>query len=92
MRQKFGKLSFVHICKDMPNLMKHFDCDFDAIVNGTYSQIYGGKNIKNYSVYQIKEGRVVNKIAWYDENQLSLLPEQDRDKAEEMIEEYNLSG
>ena len=89
MKQKFSKLSFVHVCEEMPPYMSHFEKGFDAIVEGTYSQLYGGKDIKSYSLYQIEEGRIVDHISWYEENQLTLLPEQDRDKAESMIEEYN---
>jgi hypothetical protein len=91
MKQKFGKLSFVYVTKDMPPWMSHFDSDFDAIVAGTYSQLYGGKNISSYSLFKIEGGKVVNNISWYDEYQLSLLPDQDKDKAESMIEEYNMS-
>lgn len=89
MKQKFRKLSFVHVCKDMPKQMSHFDSDFDAIIEGTYSQLYGGTDIDSYSIYMIKDGKVVNCIAWYKENQLTLLKKQDRKKAEEMIEEFN---
>lgn len=91
MKQKFKKLSFVHVSSEMPSYMFHYPKDFDAIVDGTYSQIYGGLDIKSYALYRIKDSKVINKISWYEENQLTLLPEQDRDKAEKMIEEYNLN-
>ena len=90
MRQKFGKLKFVRVCRDLPPSMSHFHSDFDAIVKGSYSQIYGGDNIKEYSLYMIKDGRVVDNISWYSEEHLTLDACQDRDKAEDMIEEYNL--
>jgi len=89
MKQKFKPYSFVHVCKEMPEYMSHFDSDFDAIVEGTYSQLYGGTDIDDYSIYQIKDGKIVNRISWYHENQLTLLPEQDYDKALEMAEAYN---
>lgn len=89
MKQKFRKLSFVRVCDEMPPHMQYFDAGFDAIVNGTYSQLYGDDNITSYSLYKIENGKIVNQIAWYEEDQLSLMPEQDRDKAEEMIEKYN---
>ncbi len=90
MKQKFRKLSFVHVCKEMPSWMSHFPSDFDAIVDGTYSQIYSGDNIDSYALWQLRDGKVVNQLSWYKEDQLTLLDEQDRDKAEDMIEEYNL--
>lgn len=90
MKQKFGKLSFVRVCDKMPPHMSHFEAGFDAIVEGTYSQLYGGSDITSYSLYKIENGKIVNQMSWYEENQLSLLPDQDRDKAEEMIEKYNL--
>ena len=68
--------------------MSHFDSGFDAIVDGTYSQEYGGTNIENYSLFKIENGVIVNCISWYKESQLTLLEIQDRDKAEEMIENY----
>jgi hypothetical protein len=80
---------FVHVCKEMPFEMSHFNSDFDAIVAGTYSQEYGGKNIDQYCLWEIRDSRVVNKTAWYDEHQLTLLPDQDQRKAESMIEDYN---
>ena len=91
MKQKFPKLSFVKIAKDMPPCMDHFDSDFIGIVDGTYSQEYGGNNIDSYSIYKLDNNfTVVNRIAWYDEDQLSLIPLQDSGFAEELIEEYNM--
>ena len=90
MKQKFGMLTFVHVSKDMPASKRHFYSDFDAIVEGTYSQLHGGFDIKSYSLWMIKDGKVWNRCSWYEESQLTELPEQDRVKAEEMIEAYNL--
>lgn len=92
MKQKFRKLTFVHVSKEMPKCMAHFASDFDAIIDGTYSQLYGGSDIKQYSIFKIKDGKVVNSISWYYESQLTALDSQDREKAEDMIEEYNLTG
>lgn len=91
MKQKFGKLSFVRVCKDMPECMSHFDSDFHAIVCGTHSQIYGGPDINRYSLYKLLDGKVVNMISWYDEDQLTICEQQDRDEAEDLIEQYNLT-
>lgn len=92
LRQKFGKFKFVRICDEMPSCMSHFPSGLDAIVEGTYSQLYGGENIDSYSLYLIKDGVVVNTGSWYCEDQLTLLDEQDFEKAEIMVETYNFRG
>ncbi len=89
MKQKFRKLTFVHVQKEMPPSMQHFESDFDAIVEGTYSQLYGGTNVDSYSLYQLEKGKIVNKISWYYENQLTALEKQNNLKAETLIEAYN---
>lgn len=91
MKQKFKMFSFVKVCKkeDLPIYMSHFDWGFDAIVAGSYSQLFGGKNVYSYSLHKIKEGKIVDTISWYEEGQLTLLDENNRDKAEEMVEEWN---
>ena len=49
MKQKFPRGSFVHVTKNLPIYMSHFEKDFDAVVEYTYAQRYGGKgqNQKN---------------------------------------------
>ena len=89
MKQKFRKLTFVKVADEMPVMMSHFDSGFVGIIDGSYSQLYGGGDVSNYSVYQIEDDKVVNHISWYDESQLTELKDQDRFKAEEMIEEFN---
>jgi len=69
--------------------MHHFDNDFDGIVDSTYSQAYGGRDIDNYSIYKIEDGKIVDRIAWYKEDQLTLLETQDTALAEKMVEDYN---
>jgi len=90
MKQKFSKLSFVQVAKELPEYMDHFDNNFVAIVDGTYSQLFGGTNINYYMLYQIEQGKIVNRCGWYEENQLTPLPEQNKEKAEAMVEAYNL--
>lgn len=90
MKQKFRKLTLVHVNRESPLSTYHLPSEFDAIVNGTYSQLYGGKNITSYSLYKLRNGKIVDYLAWFHENQLTELPNQDREKAEELIEEYNL--
>lgn len=64
--------------------------NFIGIVRGTNSQLYNTSDIKSYSVYKLENDKVVNVMSWFDESQLELLDYQDRDLAEEKIEEYNL--
>lgn len=91
LRQKFPRLSFVRVSKKMPRCMSHFPSGFLAIVEGTYSQLYGGRDIKKYSLYMIQKGKVTDEIAWYEEGQLTLANRQDKAKAEQMIEDYNFA-
>jgi hypothetical protein len=88
-KQKFKKLSFVRVCDVMPRYMSHFESGFDAIVKGTCSQLHGDTDIDNYSLYKIVNDKIVDCMAWYEENQLTLIDDNNRDKAEEMIEAYN---
>ena len=81
--------SLVHVCKEMPDHMQHFEADFNAIVNGTHSQMYGGKDIKSYSLYPLRNGKVEGSIAWYYESQLTLCDHQDKAWAEQAIEDHN---
>ena len=90
MKQKFIKLTFVKVDDEMPEMMSHFDKGFIGIVDGTYSQLYGGNDINSYGLYKVEDGKIVNRISWYYESQLTELEEQDRGKAEDMIEAYNL--
>lgn len=89
MKQKFGIYEFVHIRKDLPAFMSHFDSDFDAIVQGSYADLCSGNNIHEYAVYKIKDEKIIDVIAWYSENQLSSLDKQDIVKARMMIDEYH---
>ncbi len=92
MKQKFRKLTFVKVGNDMPPSMRFFDKGFLGIVDGTYSQLCGGDNINSYALYKIEDGVIVNRLAWYKEYQLTEEAEQDRDKAEDMIEDYTLTS
>ena len=93
MKQKFPKFSFVHVDKKLCISMSHFDKDFDAIIKGTYFQLCGGGTgeKKDYSLYQIKKGKIVDEICWYKEEQLTALKDQDTLKALSMIEDWEES-
>lgn len=88
MKQKFRWLTFVKVTDNMPETMKHFPKGFKAVVQGTYKQLYGGEDVDSYSLYVIKDNEIVNTLSWYYENQLTELPEQDRLKAMDMVEDY----
>ena len=91
MKQKFRKFTRVRICNKMPPEMDHFTHNVDAIVNGTYSQQFGGPDINSYSLYLMDgDGVITGYCSWYREDQLTELPDQDREKAEDLIEGYNL--
>lgn len=90
LKQKFRKLTCVKVAEKMPPHMSHFDCGFVGIVDGTYSQIYGGSDVKSYSIYKVVGFKIVNHISWYNEDQLTELSYQDREKSEGMIERYHL--
>lgn len=68
--------------------MAHFDSDFNAIVEYTYAQKYGGDDINSYSLIQLDENdNPINSISWYEENQLTLISD-DLAKGKEIIERY----
>ena len=90
MKQKFPTMSFVKVSDEMSMCMSHFPKDFIGIVHGSFSQLYGGSKTDEYILWKIENGRVVDRLAWYPESVLTLCEEQDRIKAEEMVEEYNL--
>jgi len=92
MKQKFKLLSFVQVASEMPVAMSHFDNNFVGIVAGSYSQLHGGENIGDYCLYKLHKNKIVDKIAWFQEDLLTLLEHQDRDTAEELVEEYNLES
>lgn len=89
MKQKFSALSFVRVKKSKDPTRLHFEGNFLAIVEGTYSQLYGGRNIFDYSLYVLDDGKIVNTVAWYPEKDLVLLARQSRKRAEAMVEKWN---
>jgi hypothetical protein len=73
--QKFKRGFRVKVADEMPEGMKHFTKDFEGIVEYTYAQKYECPDeIDDYSLIQLdEEGNPVNSIAWYLENQLTLV-------------------
>lgn len=90
-RQKFPIHSFVRVGDDLGPSMEHFDKNFDAIVAGSSSQLIANSGeTDRYEVYKVEDGKAVSRICWYKENQLTLLPHQDTEKAALMAEDYNM--
>lgn len=88
MKQKIKAYSFVKVVDKLPQYMSHFECGFDAIVKGSYSERYGGTNFNSYSLAVLKAGKIVNEISWYDYEHLIVNNEQDYDKAKMLMEQY----
>lgn len=85
---KFPIGSKVAVCKEMPSYMAHFDSGFNAIVEYTYAQKYGGDDIDSYSLIVLDENdNPINSISWYRENQLTLISD-DLVKGKEIIKRY----
>ena len=72
-KQKFQYGDLVHITKDMPSWMTHFENNQDAIILGSYSDIYseevGEDDDKKYSVFIKDKGE----HSWYREEVLTLI-------------------
>ncbi len=91
MKQKFRAFTRVRVSKNLPPCMNHFPNDFTAIVAYSYSQRYGGEDVKHYSLYALHRGSATNHISWYPEETLEELPIQNRECNEEIVESYNLA-
>lgn len=87
--QKFASGSKVQVTDKMPRHMFHFESGFQGIVEYTYGQKYGGvDDVKSYSLIVLdSDGKPVNSIAWYEENQLTLLDD-DLESGKSIINEY----
>lgn len=70
--QKFKRGNLVHIAKNLGPTMSHFDNDKDAVIIGSYADLYGGSDTKSYTVMFIETG---NECSWYEEHQLTLVNE-----------------
>lgn len=82
-KQKFLRGMRVHVAKNMPPSMRHFESNFEGIVIGSYGDMYhaqliggaGDQNYQNYSIAVLDKhkNKIVNSISWYWEDQLTLL-------------------
>ena len=71
--QKFPRGCKVRVGDDLGEFMSHFPSGFDAIVEFSYAQKFRGNNVDSYSLIVLEDGVPVNSIAWYYENQLTLI-------------------
>jgi hypothetical protein len=85
--QKFSRGVKVKVADEMPPTMAHFPKGFEAIVEYSCAQKYGGNDIKSYSLIMLADGKPVNSIAWYYEHQLTLLDD-DIETGIKIIEQY----
>lgn len=63
-RQKFLAGTEVYVRPIYEGSMLHFTCDLITRVRGTYAQLYGGSNDRNFRDYALDVS------SWYDEDQL----------------------
>ncbi len=85
MIQKFRHYQFVHVKSGYSSMT----FALDGIIHGSYSDLFGGKCVDKYSIFKLEDDVVVDCMAWFDEWQVSLSPEQDIDRAAQLIENYN---
>lgn len=85
--QKFPRGARVKVADEMPSYMSHFDKGFEAIVQYTYGQKFGGFNTNQYSlIYETKDGYF--SVAWYEEDQLTLISD-DTEQGMKIIEAHH---
>ena len=71
--------------------MLHFATKFYALIRGSYGMLYGGPDHDDWDVCMLDDsGRIVNEIAWYHTDQLTLVKGFNRFKGYELIEAFDL--
>jgi hypothetical protein len=70
MKQQFFFGDLVHITKDLPQSMRHFECDQPAIVLYSYAEQFGGNDVENFSVFLIESQ---DEVSWYHPENLTLI-------------------
>lgn len=71
-KQKFKRGNLVHVAKDLGQSMSHFRNDTDAIIIGSYADLFGGDGYDRYTIMFLDNGE---QCAWYWEDQLTLIDE-----------------
>lgn len=85
---KFNHGDYVRIAKNINSSMGHLTADCDAIVLGSYADLYGGTDPDNasYSLYLKGKGHV----SWYYANQLTLIDRARNDLLKSWKEEIEI--
>lgn len=68
--QRFRRGDLVRIARSMPSGMSHFPCDCEAIVIGSYADLFGGEEDGMYSLH-LDGGR--GECSWYPSEVLTLI-------------------
>ena len=89
MRQKFFRGQLVWVWKSPETWgMDHFTFNRKAIVIGSYSDQYGGKNTSDFTLLLFKQnGNPQDKCSWYHDHQMKLLSD-NRKNGEKIIQSY----
>jgi len=85
--QKFPRGCRVKVAEDLGQFMSHFPRGFEAIVEHSYGQQYDTNDGSKYCLIMLEGETPVNTIAWYYEDQLSLL-DKDTSKGLAIILDY----
>ncbi len=73
-KQEFDRGTRVKVDKTLRKSMSHFESNFEGIVQYTHGQKFGGSDADSYSLIVLNEaGEPINSVAWYYENQLTLV-------------------
>jgi len=81
--KKFRMFTFVHV--------KTPDEEFDAITGhrtGGFIDQDGNYSGDQYSLFELKNGKVKDCCSWFLEQQLTLLKKQNRKLAEQLVDDY----
>lgn len=70
--QKFKRGNLVRVVKTGCTYKGNLSVDKEAVILGSYADLYGGTNIYDYSIIFTDDG---NECAWFDKLQLILLDE-----------------
>ena len=69
MKQKFFKGDLVRIARKLPSTMSHFPAGRLAYVEGSYADLYGGRNKTDYAL----NVKGIGRVSWYPESVLTLI-------------------
>lgn len=87
-KQKFFRGQRVRIADDLGVAMSHFPSGRDAIVVGSYSDLYHGSmshRDHEYSLMLQEDDGTINTSSWYHEAQLAFV-DKDREKGEKLLQ------